>query len=236
MTSVEWGSEPVPLAIGLAGGRRVLFRKVARDASFTDARPGWPLLTAFAAARTATERAGADDRGVLAAARIREEWLRSAADRQALAGYLRELGQRRLPPAAARHAAYLAFRSGEKELARLGAQLMRRLVSLHELKCQPIPEDCHWRLAVLLRQAGAAREALAVSDVLEDRKLRDPGAKKVLSTTRCGAALEVWRESGDREVLAVAERAFKAAWALGKGEDELEALRRALNAELNRHA
>ena len=173
VTAVEWGSEPVPLAIGLAGGRRVLFRKVAREGSFTDARPGRPLLTAFEAARTATERAADEDRGVLAAARIREEWLRSAADRQALAGFLRELEQRRLPSAAARHASYLAFRSGEVELARVGAQLVRRLVGLYERECEPIPEDCHWRLAVLLRQACAAREALVVSDVLEGRKLRD---------------------------------------------------------------
>ena len=208
----------------------MLFRKVAREASLTDARPGWPLLAAFEGARTPTERAADEDRGVLAAARIREEWLRSAADRQALASFLRELEQRRLPPAAARHAAYLAFRSGEVELARVGAQLMRRLVGLYERECQPVPEDCHWRLAVLLRQVGAAREALAVSDVLEGCKLRDPGAKKLLGTTRCGAALDVWRESGDREVLAVAERAFKTAYALGRDDDEVKALGRAVNA------
>ena len=230
VTSIEWGSEPVPLAIDLAGGRRVPFRKVVREASFTDPRPGSPLLRAFEAARTPTECAADEDRGVLAAARIREEWLRSAADRQALAGFLREIGQRRLPAAAARHAAYLAFRSGEVELARIGAQLMRRLVGLYERECEPVPEDCHWRLAVLLRQAGAAREALAVSDVLEGRKLRDRDARKLLSTTRCGAALDLWRASGDREALAVAERAFKEARALGRDDDEVKSLGRAMNA------
>ncbi len=242
IAGLEWGPGSAPLALLLEGGGRKLFRQVAGGV-VVDARPGAPLVAAIEAARTPGELAELAERRELVRAGVNPDSLGSTEDRRAVLALHRSLADGSVPPAEVRRAAYLALRAGGRaETGRWGARLFREVFALCRNAGSAVPDDCHWRLAALLRQAGELREAIAVSDVLHTDVLhtdvlhrgtvRDPQARKLLATTRVGALLELWRATREVELVRQADRAFKVAWAIGRDDAEVQALRPALNRAL----
>lgn len=61
-----------------------------------------------------------------------------------------------------------------------------------------------------------------MSDVLHEGSLRDPGARKVLATTRAGTLLDLFEATGQAKWSALAERAMKVAYALGPQDDAVK--------------
>ncbi len=229
---LEWGAGAAPLALLLEGGGRRLFRQVAGGV-VVDARPGAPLVAAVDAARTPAELAERAERRELVKAGVNPDRLGGTEDRRAVLALCRQLAARSPPSTEVRRAAYLALRAGgQAENARAGARLFRLAFTLCREAGMAVPDDCHWRLATLLRQAGDLREAIAVSDVLESGEVRDPQARKLLATTRVGALLDLWRVTRETALVRQAEHAFKIAWALGREDAEVLGLRSPLNRAL----
>ncbi|HTB48072.1 MAG TPA: hypothetical protein VK741_30930 [Acetobacteraceae bacterium] len=232
IAGLEWGPGAAPLALLLEGGGRKLFPQVAGGV-VVDARPGAPLVAAIEAARTPGELAELAERRELVRAGVNPDSLGSTEDRRAVLALHRSLAAGRVPPAEVRRAAYLALRAGGRaETGRWGARLFREVFALCRNAGSAVPDDCHWRLAALLRQAGELREAIAVSDVLHAGMVRDPQARKLLATTRVGALLEQWRATRGVELARQADRALKVAWAIGRDDAEVLGLRPALNRAL----
>jgi len=232
IVGVEWGSGATPLALSLEAGGRKLFRQVAGGA-VVDGRPGAPLIAAIEAARTPAELAERVERRELVQAGVNPDRLDGAVDRRAVMALCRCLAARNVPPAEVRRAAYLALRAGEDaEKARSGARLFRAVFALCREAGATVPDDCHWRLAWFLRQAGELREAVAVSDILHSGDVRDPQARNLLATTRVGALLQLWRVTREAKLVRQADQAFKVAWATGRDDEEVLALRPALNRAL----
>jgi hypothetical protein len=232
IVGLEWGLGSAPLALLLEGGGRKLFRQVAGGA-VVDARPGAPLVAAIEAARTPGELAELAERRVLVRSGVNPDSLGSTEDRRAVLALYRSLAAGSVPPAEVRRAAYLALRAGGRaETGRWGARLFREVFALCRNAGFAVPDDCHWRLATLLRQAGELREAIVVSDVLHSGAVRDQQARKLLATTRAGALLELWRATREVELVRQADRAFKVAWAIGHEDAEVLELRPALNRAL----
>lgn len=69
-----------------------------------------------------------------------------------------------------------------------------------------------------------------MSDVLHEGSLRDPGARKVLATTRAGTLLDLFEATGQAKWSALAERAVKVAYALGPQDEEVKAVYRRFDA------
>ncbi len=232
IVGLEWGAEAAPLALLLEGGGRKLFRQVAGGA-VVDARPGTPLIAAIAAARTPAELAERAERRELVQAGVNPDRLGGTEDRRAVLALCRCLAIRSLPPPEVRRTAYLALRAGgQLENARTGARLFGEALALCRDAGMAVPDDYHWRLATLLRQAGELREAVAASDVLGSDTVGDPRARRLLATTRTAALLELWRRTRDSELVRQADQAFRIAWALGRNDPEVLELRPALNRAL----
>jgi hypothetical protein len=232
IVGIERSAAGAPVALLLEDSGRKPFRQLAGGA-VVDARPGAPLVTAIEAARTPAELAERTERGELVKAGINPDRLGSAEDRRAVLALCRTLAGWLLPTLEIRRAAYLALRAGgQAENARAGARLFREVFAVCQAAGVAVPDDCHWRLATLLRHAGELREALAVSDVLVSGGIRDEQARKLLATTRVGALLELWRMTRATTLVRQADQAFKIAWALGRDDPEVLELRPALNRAL----
>jgi len=232
IVGLDWGPGATPLALLLEGGARRLFRQVAGGV-VVDARPGAPLVAAIEMARTPAELAERAERRELVQAGVNPDKLASAEHRRAVLALGRQVATGSLPAPELRRAAYLALRAGgQAENARAGARMFRDVFALCAAAGTPVPDDCHWRLAALLRQAGELREAVAVSDVLHTGEMRDPQARKLLATTRVGALLDLWRVTRETALVRQVERAFKVARALGRDDAEVLELRPGLNRAL----
>ena len=231
---IEWGNDVAPVAFHLADGRRLPLRRIMKDGSLIDPREAAPLPAAIEQARTGPERAAIEMRRDLARIGVNAAVLRSANDGHAVVTLLHALEARQVPSGPMLRDAYSALSYGDSALARAGARLMREVIDLYRARKALVPEDCHWRLAKLLRNAGALREALDASASLETSAIKDAGARKILATTRCAALLDLWDATGESDLLDQAQRAFGVAWAVGQRDDELEHLRLRLNRILRR--
>jgi len=134
-----------------------------------------------------------------------------------------------IPDAPARQAAYDALKCTEQQTQRMGAQMFKRLATQCAANRQPVPDDIHWRVACLLRYAGALRDAIAASNVLNGPEIRDRGARKILATTRAASLLDLWEATHEAMHVRDADAAFRLAWGIDRHDEELQALRRALN-------
>jgi hypothetical protein len=214
-------------ALILQTGRRLLL-KAARDGLVLDARPGAPLAAAVQAARSPADIRDRAERAELARAGIAAERLASHDDRRIVLRVLRMLASAELPDGGLRHAFYMALRAGaDPGVARVGARFFADMLAMFSAR-GAAPEDLHWRLTWCLRTAGQLPDAVASSEVLHNADLRDPGARKLLATTRAGALLDLFEARGEAALLERAERCLKIAWALGPGDEEASALYRRL--------
>ena len=235
IAGLEWSGADQPVAFVLADGRREPMRRLVANAQLVDARPGAPLVTAVAAARSPAEARDIEMRRVLSASGIDADRLRSPEARRAVAVFAWRLERGRIPSPDERHAAYMAFIGGDIALARKGKLLLHRLMAICGEQNRPVPDDIYWRLASLARNAGDLQDAIAVSDILHqpDRPI-DEACRKLLATTRCAALIDLWDVNAQPVLLRKAERAFKVAWAISAQDEEVDNLRWRLNRALER--
>ena len=235
VAGLDWSDAGTPVALVLQDGRRLPVRRLAAKAHLVDSRPGAPLAAALNADRPPVDPAETEMRKVLRRAGIDADGLRSAAARRAVAVLAWKLERGRVPSGEERQAAYMALIAGDDALARRGKLMFHRLAEMCHQQNLPVPEDCHWRLARLARTIGDLREAVAVSDILNDRdRVKGDLCRKLLATTRCAALIDLWEVNAQPDLVSEAENAFKAAWAIGPREEELDALRGRLNRALDR--
>jgi hypothetical protein len=227
---IEVSAQAEPMAFTLRGGVRALTGRLrAAGAAIVESRPGAPLAAAIEAGRTEPERALRAQAHALRKHGIDAARLKSADARGAVLRFMEALDQDSVPDAPTRHAAFDAFKNAEPQMQRLGAQVFKRLAALCAAKGQQAPEDVHWRIACLLRYAGALREAIAESDILNGPSLRDQGPRKILATTRAAALLDLWRVTHEVKLVREADAAFRVAWGIDPDDEQLQALRPVLN-------
>ena len=221
----------------LRDGQRQPFRRLNSDAVLIDARPGSPLLEAVEASRSSAERKYDEDGRAIERLKIDATKITNDA-RHAVLQFTGDLDQGHVPGPKARDAVYEALKPPMNAAhVQAGVDLFRRVFDTCKRLNFDIPEDCYWRLATLLRLAGNLREAIAVSEILNQPIVKDPGNRKVLATTRGGALLQLWEATGEDTLLDQAQAAFNVAWALSrtdnKTDEKIEQLRHKLNRALN---
>ncbi len=227
---MEFSAQAEPIAFALRGGARFLTGRLrAAGAAIVESRPGAPLAAAIEAGRTEPERALRAQAQALQEIGIDPARLKSADAGQAVLHFTQSLDQNIVPDASTRQTAFDAFKNADPQMQLLGAQAFKRLTVMCAAKGQPAPEDVHWRTACLLRYAGALREAIAASDVLNGPTLRDRGARKILATTRAAALLDLWGETHEVKFVREADAAFRLAWGIDRHNEELQALKPRLN-------
>ncbi len=223
---VEFSAESEPVAFILEDGARVLAGRLrAAGAAIVEHRPGAPLAAAVEAGRTGPEREARAQAQALAKFGVDAAMLGTADARTAVLKSLQAVERSVVPDPTMRQAAYDAFKNAGQQIQRLGAQIFRRMAAMCEAKGQRPPEDIHWRDACLLRYAGALRDAIAASDVLNEAPFRDTGARKLLATTRTAALLELWQATREARLVREADAAFRVAGEIDWHDKELQALK-----------
>jgi hypothetical protein len=209
-----------PAALLTEGGKRAMFSRLGRGIVL-DERPGAPLLAAMEAARSPGERAEREERLALLREGIDPDKLTGGEARRAVLALLAALRTGAPPDYPVRHAAYSAFVApGHPQLARTGAGVFREVVARFEAETGDVPDDCHWRVAKLLRSCKELTEAIAVSAVLHDGRIRSQVDRKLLATTRVAALIDLWELRHDKALLLEADRAFEIARAIGHDDEE----------------
>ena len=215
--------------VTLAGSDRPVSLRRFRDGEFVDTRPGGPLAAAVAASRSPAELTDKAEQLALRRAGFDPGKLASSEARRAVLAMpvLDAAGE--LPDARQRGAFYDAVRAGgDAGTARTAARLLGRVFLRFEA-LGAVPEDLHWRMAVLLRQAGQLQAAIAASDVLYTRSGLREDTRRYLASTRAGSLLDLAEAQATPSVLVEAERALRTAWALAPGDGSLRAMWRTLN-------
>jgi hypothetical protein len=190
-----------------------------------DARPGHPLAGAIEASRTPAEALERAERAELGRFAIDPDRLGSVQARRAVLAVLRETQTGGMPGRADRHAFYAALtRSGDRRAVQVAADVLARLSARFTELGRAVPDDLYWRRAALLRSLGKLKEAVAISDVLDQEVLRDPDDRRILAATRCGALLDLFEATREAPWLASAERAFRIAKEIAPGDEAVERL------------
>ena len=145
--------------VTLAGAARPVSLRRFRGGEFIDTRPGAPLAAAIAASRTPAELRDADEQLAVRRAGFDPGKLRSGEARRAVLAMVELDAAGGTPNEAQRAAFYQAVRVGNAGMARSAARLQMAARQRFEA-AGTVPEDLHWQLAALLRQAGDWQSAV----------------------------------------------------------------------------
>lgn len=215
--------------ITLAGSDGPVSLRRFRDGEFIDTRPGTPLAAAIAASRTPVELRDEVERQAVRRAGFEPGKLGSGDARRAVLVMVELDAGAMMPDEAQRMAFYQAVRAGgDAGMARSAVRLLGNARQRFEAVGQ-IPEDLHWQLATLLRQAGEWRAAIQAAGVLYAQPRLKDLTRLYLASTLAGSLLDL---AGARPTLALlddAERALRIAWSVDPGDEALKAMWRTLD-------
>ena len=213
----------------LAGSDKPMSLRRFRDGEFIDTRPGAPLAAAIAASRTPAELRDEVEQRAVRRAGFEPGKLPSGEARRAVLAMVELDAAGGTPDEAQRAAFYQAVRAGgDAGTARSAARLLGNARQRFEAVGQ-IPEDLHWQLAALLRQAGEWPKAVQAAGVLYSRPGLAEKTRLYLASTMAGSLLDLAGARPTPALLAEAERALKIAWALDAGEEGLRNMWRMLD-------
>ena len=214
--------------VTLAGAARPVSLRRFRGGEFIDTRPGAPLAAAIAASRTPAELRDADEQLAVRRAGFDPGKLRSGEARRAVLAMVELDAAGGTPNEAQRAAFYQAVRVGNAGMARSAARLQMAARQRFEA-AGTVPEDLHWQLAALLRQAGDWQSAVTAASVLYARpELRDK-TRLFLASTLAGSLLDLASVQPTPALLSQAERALEIALALDRRDEALQIMRRTLD-------
>ena len=221
--------DPGRLTITLAGSDTPISLRRFRDGEFIDIRPGAPLATAMAASRTPAELRDEAEHLAVRRAGFEPGRLPSGDARRAVVAMVEIDAAGRVPDEAQRAAFYGAVRpAGDAGTARAAARLLDNALQRFEA-AGPAPEDLHWRLAALLRQAGNWQAAVEAAEILYARPGLKEKTRLYLASTMAGSLLDLAGVRPTPALLDKAERALKVAWALNNGDESLRTMWRMLD-------
>ena len=205
--------------ITLAGSGNSVSLRRYRDGEFIDTRPGAPLAAAIAASRTPAELRDEVEQLAVRRAGFDPGKLPSGDACRAVLGMAQLDAAGRMPDAAQRMVFYQAVRAGGAGTARAAVRLLRNAFQRFESAGQ-IPEDLHWQMAALLRQAGDWRAAVQAAGVLYSRRGLAEKTRLYLASTMAASLLELATVQPTSQLLAEAERALKIVSALHPDDDD----------------
>ena len=212
------------LTITLAGAERPVSLRRFRDGEFIDTRPGAPLATAVAASRTPAELRDEAEQLAVRRAGFDPGKLPSGEARRAVLAMVELDAAGERPDEKQRAAFYDAVQSGgDAGIARPAVRLLGNALQRFEA-AGPVPEDLHWRLAALLRQAGEWRAAVKAAGALYARPKLEDKTRLYLASTMASTLLDLAEARSTPALLDEAERALKIAWALDRGSDSLRVM------------
>jgi hypothetical protein len=215
--------------VTLAGSATPVSLRRFRDGEFIDTRPGAPLATAVAASRTPSELRDEAEHLAVRRAGFDPGKLPSGDARRAVLVMVELDAVGKTPDEVQRAAFYGAVRpGGDAGTARLAARLFTNALRRFEVSGSN-PEDLHWRLATLLRQAGEWQAAVQAAGVLYSRPGLREKTRLYLASTMAGALLDLAGARPTPVLLSEAERALRIAWALNKGDEALRSMWRTLD-------
>jgi len=210
----------------LKDGRHLNFHQ-ARKGVVNDYRTNTPLVGAINAG---TQHAGTQhdlaSRQALLQAGIDSGLLGGGSDAHAAVAALFDTLRTCVPPPYdIGHKAYLELRKAAGYHIGIRGIAINFFIEFRK-KCDEIhcsfPGDWYWRLATLLRDANRQPEAVKVADVLFSSSYLRSADMKLLASTCCGSALDIFEKSRNMYYLMRADQLFDIAIQYGiAGEQEL---------------